>query len=88
MTLELPRSEAVEWTNHKKSILDYCKDKGIEVYGTELRVAQARKRQRLDDAPTNRSNLDYFKAFCSAEQVPTNIKQVGLQLVESGGSNG
>jgi len=88
VTLELPRSEAVEWANHKKSILDYCKDKGIEVYGTELKVAQARKRQRLDDTLTNRSNLDYFKAFCAAEQVPSNIKSVGLQLVESGGSNG
>ncbi len=88
VTLELPRSEAVEWANHKKSILDYCKDKGVEVYGTELRVAQARKRQRLDDTPTNRSNLDYFKTFCAAEQVPSNIKTVGLQLVESGGSNG
>ncbi len=88
INLELARSEAVEWANHKKSILDYCKGKGVEVYGTELKVAQARKRQRLDDTPTNRSNLDYFKAFCAAEQVPGNIKAVGLQLVESGGSNG
>src|SRR6266853_3612223 len=88
VTLELPRSEAVEWANHKKSIIDYCKSKGVEVYGTELKVAQTRKRQRLDDTPINRSNLDYFKAFCAAEQVPSNVKSVGLQLVESGGSNG
>ncbi len=82
VTLELPRSEAVEWANHKKSILDYCKDKGVEVYGTELRVAQARKRQRLDDTPTNRSNLNYFKTFCLSEGVPIQIQKIGLELMK------
>jgi len=82
VTLELPRSEAVEWANHKKSIIDYCKDKGIEVYGTELRVAQARKRQRLDDTPTNRSNLDYFKTFCLSEGIPIQMQKIGLELMK------
>lgn len=82
LTLELDRSEVVEWLNHKKNILEYLKERNVEVYGIKLKVAQKRKRPTIDNSQTGKSNLDYFKSFCLAEQVPANIKQAGLDLIE------
>ena len=82
VTLELPRSEAVEWANHKKSIIDYCKAKGVEVYGTELKVEQLRKRPRLDEnTSSGKGNSEYFEAFCRAEKIPIQIKKSGIMLL-------
>src|SRR5882672_3852216 len=82
VTLELDRSEVVEWANHKKRILDHCKDNGIEIYGVELKTIQGRKRPRLSEVSASKSNLDYFRAFCLSEQVPANIKAAGLNILE------
>lgn len=81
LTLELPRSEAVEWANHKKAILEHCKQNEVEVYGLELKVAQARKRPRLDSQSGNKSNTDYFQAFCASEKVPAQMKAAGLEFI-------
>ncbi len=82
VTLELTRSEAVEWVNHKKSILDHCKQHGIEVYGTECKVAEGTKHEREVETSNTKSNLDYFQTFCITEQVPMNKKQVGEKILE------
>lgn len=84
ITLELPRSEAVEWANHKQSILNYCKDRSIEVYGTELRLPEPRKRATLNDSKsrTKKSNLDYFLTFCANEKTPQQMKVTGLRIIE------
>lgn len=82
VVFELPRSEKVEWIRHKQAVLDYCKEKGIENFGTEVEVPQARKRVRLDNQPSRgKSNQDYFKAFCAAEKVPLQIKDAGQNLL-------
>ncbi len=81
VTLELTRSEAVEWANHKKSILDHCKQYGIEVYGTEVEIAEGVKQKREVEVSNTKSNLDYFQAFCITEQVPANIKTIGNKIL-------
>lgn len=80
--MELHPSEKVEWANHKKKIMDHCKDKGIEIYGAKLKVIEGRKRPKLTASSNSKSNLDYFKAFCVSEQIPANIKQAGLNIIE------
>jgi hypothetical protein len=84
VTMELARSEVVEWANHKKAILDHCKQHEVEIYGVDLKVEQARKRPRLEEPSTNKSNSDYFQAFCAAEKVPEQIKLVGLKIINGG----
>jgi hypothetical protein len=86
IVMELARSEAVEWENHKKDIIDHCKQNGIEVYGLRAEVAQPRRRARLIEPSKNKSNLDYFQAFCVTEQLPAQIKTAGKSFI--GDTNG
>jgi DNA repair exonuclease SbcCD nuclease subunit len=82
-TLELDRSEVVEWVNHKKNIIKWCKDRGIEIYGSELKVAQRRRRPKLtEEVGIIKSKSDYFAAFCLSEQVPLNIRKAGGEILE------
>lgn len=57
VTLELTRSEAVEWVNHKKSILDHCKQHGIEVYGIETEISEGAKQKREVETTNNPCTL-------------------------------
>jgi Calcineurin-like phosphoesterase len=81
VTLELTRSEAVEWSNHKKAIIDHCKHHNIEIFGMECKIAEGVKNKREAADVSSKSNLEYFEAFCRAEKVPTQIKDSGIKLL-------
>jgi hypothetical protein len=88
VTLELARSEAVEWKAHKQAVLDHCKNAGVEVYGIDIKLPAPRKRIKLDgNEPASdwgkKSNEDYFQAFCGIEKVPVQIKLAGAKLIGS-----
>lgn len=86
VTLELLKEEVVDWAKHKEAVLSVCREKQLEVHGLELKVlSQARERIK-NKQPTAKSIIDHFEAFCLAEQTPSQVKQVGNQLME--GKNG
>lgn len=82
VTLELARSEAVEWQNYKQAILDHCKELDVEVYGVDLKLPEVRRRPSLEERPiVKKSNADYFSNFCAIERISGQIKQAGLDLI-------
>lgn len=81
ITMELDRSETVDWANHKKNIIECLKDRDVEIYGIELKTIQHRRRPRLESIPSNKSRLDYFASFCTSERIPHNIKSVGRDIL-------
>lgn len=80
--LELTPAELVEWANHKKALLDYCQQKGVEVYDTRLKKLERRKRERLDDNRRGKSKLEYFIDFCNVEKLPEQIRKAGISFIE------
>jgi predicted phosphodiesterase len=81
ITLELTPAELVEWSNHKKTVLDHCQQRGVEVYGVILKKSERRKRERLNDPGIAKSKLQYFSLFCDAENLAKQIREAGFSLL-------
>lgn len=81
LSLELTRAEMVDWVGRKRQALEYCRAHGIEVHGIEPKVP-ARKRIYVEGSVSAKTNLDYLKAFCKAENTSEGKRQVGISLME------
>lgn len=84
VVLELAREEVVNWATEKQSVLDACKELGFEVYGVDLKVLTNTRRQRLriDENTQAKTNEDVLGAFCQAENVASEIKKRGMELLK------
>lgn len=80
--LELAREEVVNWKNHKQQVLVTCKELGLEVYGVDLKVLSNSRRERLRIGDKAKTNEDVLGAFCQAENVASEIKKHGLELLK------
>lgn len=80
ITLELLRTETVEWATQRQRVLDACRDMKLEVYGVELRVKDS-KRVRVE-IPAQTPD-DVFQAFCAVENVDPAVKRAGAILMEA-----
>jgi hypothetical protein len=76
----LSREEIVDWAKIKGHILDTCRALEVQVFGIELEVPQAGS-GKAKVAVAGQSPKDTLVAFCQAEKVPNNIKQVGMELL-------
>lgn len=79
LTLALAREDAVHWADHKLQVLQACKGLGLEVHGIEVKI-KSRKRERLR-IESGKQPQEVLTAFCAAETVADNIREVGEELL-------
>lgn len=80
LTIEMAREEAVEWSSHKQRVLAACKERGLEVYGCELKVNSSARRERTTLKAVKKPE-EVLEAFCQAENVASGIKKAGHDLL-------
>lgn len=83
VTLELPREEAVSWAEHKQDVAAACKELGLEIHGFELLIKSAERKKQKTAPIRSKSNLTVLNTFCESEDLPNQIKQVGIELIEN-----
>lgn len=84
--IDLAPSMRSEWSTIKQQILDWCKDRGVDVHGLEL-VATKKRRVLLQDAAQTaeaavRSPEAALRRFADHEKLPEDILIAGLELVK------
>lgn len=80
LTIEMLREESVEWVAHKQRVLTACKERGLEVYGVELKV-QTPATQERTTLKAVKSPGEVLDAFCQAEELAAEIKRAGKGLL-------
>jgi hypothetical protein len=81
LTIEVAREEAVEWKSIKQEVLAACKELKLEVYGVKLEVKTGRSHKRPQIQDIAPGPVLTFERFCKDEKVPSQIKKVGMELV-------
>ena len=83
LIIALAREEAVEWKAYKQSVLAACKKRGLDVYGVDIEIQTTKQRERvkLNEAQV-KTPAEIVSSFCKAENTPSNIKQIGMELLE------
>ncbi len=81
ITIELAREEVVEWAKIKDQILKACQSRSVEVYGVDMKTSSSSHERIKQEGPTGKTTEEYFKSFCVAENVPSQIKQAGLKIL-------
>lgn len=82
LVIELPREEAVEWKQVRESVLAACKKLKLEVYGAKVEVKAAKRRERVyAEAKPSHDHAKILEQFCTAENVSSQIRKTGLQLL-------
>ena len=84
--IDLAPSMRSEWSTIKQQILEWCKDRGVDVHGLEL-VASKKRRVLLKDAAQTaeaavRSPEAALRRFADHEKLPEDILIAGLELVK------
>jgi hypothetical protein len=82
LTIEMAREEAVEWQAIKQRVLAACRECELEVFGAELQIKTTARRERvkLKEAVAT-TPKDILAAFCKSENVASNIKAAGEELL-------
>ncbi len=81
LTLALAREEAVHWADHKLQVLQACKRLGLEVHGIEVKI-KSQRRERLRIEGSGQQPQEVLAAFCKAENVTNDIREVGEELLK------
>jgi hypothetical protein len=81
LTIEMAREEAVEWQAIKQRVLAACRDCELEVFGAELQVKTTARRERVKLAEAVTTPKDILAAFCKHENVASNIKAAGEEIL-------
>lgn len=81
LTINVAREEAVDWQKIRAGVLAACKEKGLEVHGVKLEINTVKRRERakLDNA---NASVGTFDQFCKSENVASNIKKVGKEILD------
>lgn len=83
ISIELLREEAVEWAAIKQRVLSLCKDRGLEVFGIDLKVKASSRVERLDSEPKiGKTTSDIFDLFCKSEGIASNIRAAGSVILK------
>jgi DNA repair exonuclease SbcCD nuclease subunit len=83
LTIEMAREEAVEWQVIKQRVLAACHECELEVFGAELQIKTTARRERvkLEEAVAT-TPKDILAAFCKSENVASNIRAAGEELLK------
>jgi UDP-2,3-diacylglucosamine pyrophosphatase LpxH len=79
VSVQLAREEIVEWQKVKEGVLKACQTKGLEIYGVELLKPVKRERTKVEMKV--KSDAEYLKTYCDAEQTPKQMRDVGFRLL-------
>jgi len=81
LTVELAKEETFEWQKIRRDILEATKTRKLEVFGIDLKVNSATPRE-TKLRKVDRVNPDkIYSAFCSKENLPSNTRRVGRDLL-------
>jgi DNA repair exonuclease SbcCD nuclease subunit len=79
--IELAREEMVDWKDHKCQVLEAAREKGLEVFGVELKVnTSTSKKQKV--TVSSFTHTEVFDSFCATENVSSAIKETGHTLLK------
>jgi len=82
LTIELAREESVDWKAHKRAILEACKQKGLEVFGVDLKVNSTTPSKAKENGKLSASTPETIvDEFCRVESLPKPTKQAGHDLL-------
>lgn len=81
LTIKLAREEVVEWSAYRQQVLDVCKVLELEVFDTKLEIMTNKRRERLKPSTNVKTPQDIFTSFCSAENVASNVKKAGMEML-------
>lgn len=84
LTIEMVREEAVEWRTVKAAVLHACRAAGLVVFGVDLKVNSLAPRRERINKTTAAPNV--LNAFCKAENLPDQVRTVGMGLLECSNS--
>jgi hypothetical protein len=79
ITMRLTREEVVGWAAQRRAVLAICKSLGVDVFGLDMEVIGGAGR-RVKVKVINPA--DVFNAFCVTENVASNVKQVGQEILK------
>lgn len=83
LIIELAREEMTEWSEHKRKALEACKELGLEVFGVDVDVKGiSRKTERGETSKQGKTKAEIVTDFCKNENVSSQIKQAGLELLK------
>ena len=85
VTIQLAREEVVDWAKIKEQVLQACYERQLEVFGLELKLT-AVVEKRIKEGPTGKTNDEIFAEFCKTEDVPSQVKRAGSEVI--GGNDG
>lgn len=86
ITVDLTREELIEWSSIKERTARAAAELKLDVYGIELRTEKAGKRDAEGEEKKvlkDKSPKEILLNFCKAEKVPSNIRSVGVKLLEN-----
>jgi hypothetical protein len=81
LTIELAREESIGWKKVKQEVLTTCKKRKLQVYGVKVEVRTTKQKQRIKLQEKYIKDADVFDLFCKAENVASEIKQVGKDIL-------
>ena len=82
VTLELAREEIVDWKTQRQEILTACDEMGLEVFGIDLKINTNTTTRQEPLKATAKSRQEILAAFCKAENLPSAIKEMGLEFLK------
>jgi hypothetical protein len=80
LTIEVTREEAIDWKTIRANVLAACRELKLDVYGVKIDVKTNSRRERIH-AVVEKSHAATFNSFCKAENVATNIKKIGMEII-------
>lgn len=85
--MTLDREEAVDWANHRRTVMSACKHRSLDVFAVDLKLKSGSK----EDNPVQTKDLQtpeqVFSAFCQHEGVADAIRRTGDRLLRTELSN-
>lgn len=80
LTLKLPREELVNSGAIKKAVKQACEEKGLEVFGIETQTDKQLPARIEGAISPSRTPQEIITAYAKQEKLPSQVKQVGLEL--------
>jgi len=85
LTVKLGREEAMNWKKIKKSVLEVCKQRNLQVYGLSLELEQTQTPKRIMVKGSNHASI--FDQFNNSESLAPSVRAAGKKIMEGNHGN-
>lgn len=83
VVIQLDQREVLDWESHRKAVVDKIAALGAELCGLEIQVTSTVDRSKVIAEETkNVSDTDLLNQFCDRESTPTELRELGISLLE------